>query len=365
MIFCIVFSVVLVFFSFLTRRTFKYSLELVFALITLFLALRYNWGNDYLNYLRMFESFSNSSVSIFDYDGILSLRERGEVGWTFINLLCRPIGFFGMVAILTLFECCVIYRFIKYNVNKDDYWFAIFIFLFCADYFMIGASMMRQWLAICIFILAIPNITERRPIRYILLILIMSSIHTSALILLPLYLLTYIQNIKLNNVAFVIILVFVYIIWVFVGPFIFRGALSFLFTYDEFGEYSDYLTDSGSGVSTGFGVLFKTLFAIILMTRINELNPHMRTMLLIYFISIFLLPLASTVPMIGRIGMYNTALSIALFPAVLKLFKRDIATLMKIVWILWLLFTYYGFWTAPTWVNSFREYKTIFSLPWI
>ena len=196
---CILVCVIAVLCSYWGKGFLKYGLEWAFGIITVFLSIRYYWGSDYPSYLNMYQGFMNSGISSLDFSGMADLRERGEIGWTLINLLCRPIGFFGMVAILTVFENWVIYSFIKKNVDKKDYWLSIFIYLFCADYFLVGASMMRQWLAMCIFILAIPSISQGKPLRYFLLVLLMASIHLTSLVLLPLYFLHYLQKLKIDS----------------------------------------------------------------------------------------------------------------------------------------------------------------------
>ena len=53
---------------------------------------------------------------------------RTEIGWTFLCWIFQPIGFFGMIIVLTIFEYIVIYRLIKKYIPKDWYWFSVLIF---------------------------------------------------------------------------------------------------------------------------------------------------------------------------------------------------------------------------------------------
>ena len=80
-----------------------------FSLIVLcvFYGIRYDFGNDYWSYYNLFLA---SSYGI-DVEVI-------EPGWGFINYLCQPIGFFGMIFLLTVFEYYSVFKHIKLYVDR-------------------------------------------------------------------------------------------------------------------------------------------------------------------------------------------------------------------------------------------------------
>jgi hypothetical protein len=82
MIATIIMGIFAVSFAFLAKyKNFRYGLEISFSLIFLFLALRYNFGNDYSSYLDRFIDINKySTVDYFDK------FYRVEPGWIF---LCR------------------------------------------------------------------------------------------------------------------------------------------------------------------------------------------------------------------------------------------------------------------------------------
>lgn len=126
---------------------------LAFVLLTAFLSLGYYWGNDVAKYEERFEYYSNSGIALFDFSqyGFIALK---EFGFVFINLLCKPIGFWGMRAVLFILENAILYYFIVKHVDRKWYWLAVFIYVFNPNFWVLSSSMMRQWLAICIVVLA-------------------------------------------------------------------------------------------------------------------------------------------------------------------------------------------------------------------
>ncbi|HHX67992.1 MAG TPA: hypothetical protein GX708_08095, partial [Gallicola sp.] len=110
----IIISLIAILFAWIARfQKTKYGgLEAAFILLTIFMSIRYNFGNDYPGYLNRF-------LSIGAFSNIDLTLESTEIGWAVLNLLFQPIGFFGMVIVLTVFEYAVIYRLIKKYVPKE------------------------------------------------------------------------------------------------------------------------------------------------------------------------------------------------------------------------------------------------------
>ncbi len=144
-------NIIVVLFAYLARyRRTKFGLKVSFFLIFLFLALRYDYGNDYPGYLKHFLVINQ--YAWIDYFG-KSLQF--EPGWTFLCRLFEPLGFFAMTAVLALFNCVVYYRFIKKYVPPAYYWFAVFLYVFTPGFMLIHSSAMRQSVAITLFIFSI------------------------------------------------------------------------------------------------------------------------------------------------------------------------------------------------------------------
>ena len=140
------------FFAAMPRKQFKYGLEVAWLILFVFLAIRYDFGNDYMAYYDDFEMLNSYAKFGIDSDA------HNEPGWQILCHLFNPLGFFAMVAFLTAIECYILYRFIKEYVPERYYWFAIFLYVFTPSIMLVGASMMRNMLAITLVIVSIKYI---------------------------------------------------------------------------------------------------------------------------------------------------------------------------------------------------------------
>lgn len=157
MIETIVIGLICVFWAYLGRyRRLSWGFGAAMTILFVFLAIRYEWGNDYRQYIDKFTVYN--SIDEFNYS---DPNERWEVGWIFLYRIFKPFGFFSLVIVLTAFEISVYYWFIKKYIPKEWYWFAVFIYVFNPNFMLTQSSMMRQTLAMCIVLLSIPYIYKK------------------------------------------------------------------------------------------------------------------------------------------------------------------------------------------------------------
>lgn len=330
---------------------YKHGLKISFGLIFLFLALRYNYGNDYLNYHDIYELIGESTNL-----GSNSLNERIEYGWFILNLICQPIGFFGMTALLALLNCTIYYRFIKKYVPRKYYWLGIFLYIFTPEFMLIHASAMRQSLAIAIFIFSLDYIFKKDLIRYSICIIIASLFHFSALVLLSVYFLGVInQKINLKFIiVYISLLLFIFVNISFFGMYILQ------FIDDYFPKYSLY---AGASKFEGTGFILSTLILLIIYYGKNQ-NVEKALLFKFVLISFLFIPLTQINDLIGRIGMYFSPAMIIVYPSILSEIKKSIPQFIFSALIIFLtLRGFYQFFLSEVWIKSFGEYQTIFSAP--
>lgn len=77
---------------------------------------------------------------------------------------------------------CLVYIYRKYSRN---YWFSFFLFIASTDYLSWVFNGMRQFIAVTIIFLCVPLIARRKYIPTIIIVLLMSTVHISALFFLP------------------------------------------------------------------------------------------------------------------------------------------------------------------------------------
>ena len=352
----IVVNVLAVFFAFISRyKDFRHGLKISFILIFIFLALRYNFGNDYKAYHNNFLIINNyDSINYFDKSFQL------EPGWLFLCRLFKPIGFFGMVMILALFNCVVYYRFINKYLPPQYYWLAVTIYLFDPSFMLIQASAMRQSLAIAIFIASIPYIYKKDPIRYIIGIGIAWFFHSSALILLPLYFLGYV-NWKINKITGAVILASFISLYLFgknLAPYVNQ------FIQSNFERYDVY--QGGAVIGTGFGIFYFSIFFILILAYERYQNKETSLLFKIAIVGFMIIPFGLIIQLIGRVGMYLGPSAIIVYPVILMKIKRPVYKTMFLVFYLFFTsYLFFQFFTSQVYKDAFGNYQTIFSAPQI
>ena len=262
-----------------------FRLAISFIPIFLFLALRYDYGNDYNTYLTIFEEIKATGS-----DDYYSEFLPSEIGWLYLNSVFGIVGFFTLVAFLAFTNCYIFARFVRIYCPPDYYWVAIFVYVFSPDNMLIQLSAMRQAVAISCLLLAIDFVIERKLIRFLFCIGFGMLFHSSALALFPIYFLnTFNYSIKKSQT-------YIYILF-YVGLFFTSDAIYRLIPYlglsniKAFENYLLYYEDLGS-VGTGAGLFLNGMYlATLIYFHDNQPRPG-RLIFKLVMIGIFLIPLS-------------------------------------------------------------------------
>jgi len=116
-------------------------------------------------------------------------------------------------------------------VRKEHVGVVTFIYL-CLFY-QEGFNIIRQMLALSIILLAIPYILERKRIKYILLVIVGTLFHISALVCIPMYWIYQNKKITLYKYIGRIMLLLIFIVF-------FEDIFLFITKYDAFSRFSNY-----------------------------------------------------------------------------------------------------------------------------
>lgn len=139
------------------------------------------WG-DTGAYREMFYSIPDKVSAIPSYL-ITHTKDRGFSALViFLKSIYSKtsVFFFLVIALVQLISLALIYR--EYS---SDYWLAIFIFVASTDYMSWCHNGVRQFTAVMMIFAASKWIFERRYIPTIIVILLASTIHGSALLMIP------------------------------------------------------------------------------------------------------------------------------------------------------------------------------------
>lgn len=140
-------------------------------------------GVDTYNYIAAFDRAGGSPG---DIPGLLTSGGK-DPGFAALMVLTKALGFrehwqfFLLVAAIQVLCMAAVLR--RYSVS---YWTSIFLFILSTDYLSWMENGMRQFLAVCLTFAAFPLLVRGRRLRYGLTVLAAATIHTSALLMLPL-----------------------------------------------------------------------------------------------------------------------------------------------------------------------------------
>ena len=348
-------NIIAVFFALLASfsKNPKKSLFVSFFIVFIFLAFRYNFGNDYNEYHDYFIKVHKASIK--DLTNLQEYQSKGlmEVGYTWLNRLFD--SFYLMVALLSLFSCYVYYKIIKTYAKPNLIWFSVFIFLFDATIMLIQSSSIRQTIAICLFLLSLEPLIKRKFLKYSILVLSGCLFHFSAIILFPLYFLIT-QN-RWNKLI-LISLVILYFLFAFLGylflPFIERIALLYFPRYKE--AYMKEIIGNNLGSSLGF--LFWSSIFIYITWAHNRVKGYDIILSKLTIIAFLLSPISMYLSMFSRILMYFDPFIILSLPSsVSQLKSQDLRGLFISVLVLWYLMNFYLFFQDPVWKDQFANYQ--------
>lgn len=241
-----------------------------------------------------------------------------EPGFDWINSFLFKLGFdanasFCVYAAITNFFFFMTLE----RLPKKDYTIPAFFLYWMTLSFLTNG--MRQGVTVAAFLFAIRFIEEKKPLLYIITILLSSTIHYSAILLLPLYFARYISFSSK-------IIVPLYIITLIIGLTV---DLSFLIPnvslsegrgdYSRYAENVRYIENSYLGFAVESFIIALTLF-FIFKKRINNTAPVLSNFAFLAFI---LHNIAFFQLIAGRIEIYFKWVPYLIYPLIFNVNKNN------------------------------------------
>lgn len=335
------------------------GLILSFIIITIFGSIRYYYGSDYPSYLRDFNILKE-----YNFEDDLSII-RTELGWNMMNIIFKSYGFFAFVIFTTVIEQLIVFLFIKKYVNYSYHWLAVLCYTLNVNLMLLGFSMMRQFFAMCLFLVSMHFAIQRKWLFSILIIVVAFYFHKSAIILFPLCFAGYYSS-KINRKKLKLTLISILFVF-FLGGVLFGGLLNPIFSiFESISEYSMYTTD-GSGENQNtltIPRLFEAFVLVLMFYYFSKYNAHEKSVQLIYATNYIFTGFITVGPIIGRMGLYPSLLGIAAIPYLAaKIDNKKLKVTFIVLYIAYLLVRFVVFFNTPIW-KSYIEYHTIFETSW-
>ncbi|MCM1152327.1 MAG: EpsG family protein [Muribaculum sp.] len=351
-------AVLLILFSTMVSRKINVLPGIIFMLIVFF-SIRMNYGNDYPSYEFIFK-YVNSHSDI----EIRQSRLNIEQGWVILNRIFYPLGFRGLIVFCTIVQFGVTGWFISKYVEPRYQWYGLAVYLFYSNLMLVDLSMLRQMLAINIFLLSIPFMLQKRWIVYYAMMLLAFTLHKSAIITFLIPLLMFAVNVDYRKLMVVYVGL---ILGLMLVPSVVYRAVDVMLDSGSFDRYRFYwnrgFKTGGIGTVTGFGVLLEMLsgFYLLYLMRNKTIDMTYRLLILMYCSYMVLIPGALAFQMVHRLQFYFLNASIPVVALLLKYSKRDVgALLFTFGWMAIIFLDYTSFFYNSVWTRMYMHYHTIF-----
>ena len=332
----------------------RYLFEWAFVLLVLVYGIRYNYGNDYLEYEHLYDYITSfNSIGLALGDG------HFEDGWIILNFLFKPLGFKWLVVFLTVTQFLPIYLLIKKYVNPKLWYLALFVFLFSTDT-LINLSMMRQALAANIILLTIPLYEKKRGwLLGIIAILFAAQFHRTAYVMLiiPLIGLASRLSRKALFLSYIGLLMVAFLLSTSVN-----SVVELMLGTDLLEQYESINTKGERYMTFGIGYIINLLMCMIILTQTPNSNQTVKLLSILYCISYVFTTMSYSNANISRFSLYFTSLMGILIGFLYNKMKVSIPYFGILLLVLAIrIYAYWGFFFSPVWTRHYLHFTTIFS----
>lgn len=300
----------------------------------LLLSFRYGIGSDYFNYQRIYEEYILFGESTLEW-GYLMLMRFSD--WMFKS-------YDGLVFLCAFLSVIIImYWTLKYAQLKH---IPLALLVLLAMNMGIWFNTMRQGIAISLCAIALICVKKSKFIGFLILVVLASLMHTTALILLPCYFLLNHKN-KKTPMVFVVAKLLV------IAGLIF----AFVYFYEQISiendlRFSGYYDTEEGGTTPWFLIfsIFIILPELFCMPRVLQKDSKNIIYLFWIILEVIFFIIGLNVAFVFRIAEYFSVVHILLIPEIIMSSKsRATHYLLRIYYVVlfviyfWLLYIYFGY----------------------
>lgn len=270
-----------------TRMYRTYISALCIIIFIFFFGFRGFIYYDWINYYPSYESIGGNFATDMQ-------RTRWEPGFMLLAFTIKHIypSYQFFIWVCTLINISLLVRF--FNRYVDNLPLALIVFL-CMNGIVLSTDLMRNSIAILIFINILHYIPERKPIHYFFWCLVAASFHTTALCFIPLY---FILNRSYNKWLLLSIFIVANLVYIFHIP-VLKSLLSLFFGFisPTMKQWIDsYLTmDATTGSILSIGYIERLLTGILVFCYLDRLrslrkesNIFINSLLIFLYLFLFL-----------------------------------------------------------------------------
>ena len=289
---------------------------LVFLSWAAIYALRYRVGTDFGTYYRSYARITNNNESLSDF-----LDKQRDMLFGYIEYFCARLSggnwlFFAFIcAALTYLPVIITIR-----RKSDSFTASALLFLFTMQYYA-GFNGTRQAIAVSLtFFAYYCCLKERKYFWYIVVVALAFGFHSTALIVLPIHLLS-LKNLRSPLVKITIALLL--LSFIFLGS-VWKYVISFMEKIGQSKLASDYETLSGSGSSV-LRLIVATIppiVGVIFQDQLKNTYRHTDSEVILLLIAAVFTLFSLNTWLFSRIAQYFNMALIMFLPKLPSLFKE-------------------------------------------
>lgn len=315
----------------------NFLLLIAFTLLFSISAFRFNIGWDYLAYYETIKyNLSTNIVSGEEYATIMLIE------------LSRTSGFYNLFFIVNSF-ICVFFMYKTINKYSVDPWLSLIFFLCFPLYFLNSLSVIRFFTALSITFYGFKYIEQRRPVRYLILVLIAALFHKSAIIAFVFYFARYI---KIGTLKLLVI----FAIMPYLANILNRFVLKYFPMYAVYTEE----TTIQEGTKAIYFFLIIALIALLLRKKITINDEVVTIYLNIFFIGIAIYLMFYDQGTMGhRLSLFGTIYGLLILPKIINVFRKGLAR-VYLKFLFYLLLIVMFLYIVNSGGATYIPYRTIF-----
>lgn len=359
-------SFIAIYLAYLSRiKRYSYLFEIGFILVTFIAAIHYDYGNDYMTYYTRWRDYRYESL----HNILTGNTYWGfEIGWGLLNIIFSfEWGFFVMVALLNILQNYIYYYLIKTFVSPSDRWLSMLLYLCTSGLYLLNFSMMRQGLAVSLFVAAIILISKRKLYYSLLILFIAYNIHKTAILGVPFLILyfTPLKNTKVLSIIIASLTAFLFLASSIASGF-FRSLMTSITLLDS---YESMVGDEVAVESLGLGFVLLHIPHLVILYNLWSgsvfRNTEEKIITVVAFFDILIIPFTYIgSAYMSRLSIYFLAFHLAVIPILYSRIKnKNVRVLLTSIVVFMMLFTYRGFFLTSYWKDTFGgSFHTIFSV---
>ena len=290
-------------------------------------------------YIKFYSAIPNTFGEIIEYIKSVNNSDWGFTLLTWFIKQAFGASYTPYLFIIAAVQCIIVaFFFRKYSSN---YCMSFFLFVASAEYFSWIFNGMRQFLAVVIALTAFKYLLNRQYLKYILIVLIASTIHMTAIMMLPLAFV--VQGKPWNKKTLIIIALALFAI-IYTSQFTHLIDASMQNT-----QYSESVSSWEDNGSNPIRVLFYSIPTIFSLLAINKIEKDDSLVInacvnmSIVSTALWLISMVTSGIYIGRLPIYVGLYNYVLYPYLIENYFDDItkAQMAKFLMVVTYLLYYY------------------------